>query len=291
MGIQERTHKAAEEQLKDEQVKALEKEKELKLAKKKQKKRESSKWMMSDKKRRAMEEQDQISAALRLQLEIPSIPFSIATKDGGSESGRSSQSSRSSWSGSEEGGEAGGGGVLGVKNSKYAVVVDTEETAAVQHMPDTSDDRVYSCWVEGKLVPDMVTRDEYYCHVCRALGKGGRNMNEIVAQDNLEAANAAAAVAAVAEEKEMNEEEQMQEAMRLVREAENEAVRKKLEGGGETVPEVDEEGGGGGGSGGGAMEKERERPNSPEPPHQPEGVTKVVKVDFADAANTSVELM
>ena len=125
---------------------------------------------------------------------------------------------------------------------------------------------------------DCRTRDYFYCAVCQKLGRGGRNLNELVEAENIKDQ-------ALHEEREREEEERrveeeekekIKEAMRLIEEASRIAV----------VDLVESE------SGERKMEKEEQLPQSPtgSPTGSPPP-TNVVRVDLSNADNTTSEVL
>ena len=127
---------------------------------------------------------------------------------------------------------------------------------------------------------DCRTRDYFYCAVCQKLGRGGRNLNELVEAENIKDQ-------ALHEEREREEEERrveeeekekIKEAMRLIEEASRIAV----------VDLVESE------SGERKKEKEKEEQLPQSPTGSPTGSpppTNVVRVDLSNADNTTSEVL
>ena len=125
------------------------------------------------------------------------------------------------------------------------------------------------------LFIDCRTRDYFYCAVCQKLGRGGRNLNELVEAENIKDQ-------ALHEEREREEEERrveeeekekIKEAMRLIEEASRPAV---------VESESSER----------KMEKEKEEEQQlPQSPTGSPPTTNVVRVDLSNADNTTSEVL
>jgi len=255
--------------------------KEEKRQKRLQKKRDSTNWRMTHKQReklRVQEEQEKAAGLLE-----PSVLFDAMEMGAGAGGGEV---------GGEEAEEAEEAVVKGGP-SRYVVRVGVRQgNGGVNNGGGNEDDRVYPGYVEGVVRQDLNTRDEFYCHVCRTLGRGGRNIAQLVLENNAALDAKKSLEDKIQEEAAVEEEQAMEEAMRLVRLAEEAAktattksVTFEEEGHPET-PEVEEGEGGKGREGVGGVGEggEQQQPRSPQP-----AMGNVVKVDLGDASNTVSE--